>query len=433
MIGAQVGSPAARRRTLRTFPAFVITAALLVAGTACGQAAAPSAAGASRSASGTAGGSAGGVLSVLSASFVSPSAGWLLATSCADQVQTCRTVVMRETADGGRTWSAVPAPDAPPADMYQSTPPANAVGTILFTSAGTGWAFGPALWQTRDGGGTWRKMSVPGGPVQDLAVAGNRVLAVTNRCGTSSGACRFRVYSAAVGSDDWRAVPGAAGSDDQQAVPGAVGPGSARLVVSDGVGYVFAIAAGQGRPVLLAGPVNGSARWRSVPDPCVAASSGALAAAPGGWLFLGCGYEPGVGEQVKVAWLSGNGGRSWHQVASPPSGGYLGGASMSPGGTIFLFGGRMDLYVSPDRGRSWQSPSLLNAAGGAGFPLTGLVITDTRGFAFQDGVGQQQEWLTSDGGRHWTAVTIRAATFASVSLRQKPSMSGRMQQGPLHV
>jgi photosystem II stability/assembly factor-like uncharacterized protein len=83
---------------------------------------------------------------------------------------------------------------------------------------------------------------------------------------------------------------------------------------------------------------------------------------------------------------------------------------MSPGGTIFLSGGRMDLYVSRDRGRSWhQSPSLQNAAGlaGAGFPLAGSTITDTAGFAFQAGVDQQQVWLTSDGGRHWTPVTVR--------------------------
>jgi len=36
---------------------------------------------------------------------------------------------------------------------------------------------------------------------------------------------------------------------------------------------------------------------------------------------------------------------------------------MSPG-TIFLTGGRMDLYVFGDCGRSWhESPSLQNAAG----------------------------------------------------------------------
>ena len=83
---------------------------------------------------------------------------------------------------------------------------------------------------------------------------------------------------------------------------------------------------------------------------------------------------------------------------------------MSPGGTIFLSGGRMDLYVSRDGGRSWhESPSLQNAAGlaGAGFPLAGSTITKTQGFAFQEGVYQQQAWLTSDGGRHWTPVTVR--------------------------
>ena len=83
---------------------------------------------------------------------------------------------------------------------------------------------------------------------------------------------------------------------------------------------------------------------------------------------------------------------------------------MSPGGTIFLSGPRMDLYLSRDRGRSWhQSPSLANAAGlaGAGFPLAGSAITDTWGFAFQQGVDQQQVWLTSDGGRDWTPVTVR--------------------------
>jgi hypothetical protein len=301
---------------------------------------------------------------------------------------------MRETVDGGRTWFAVRAPDAPAAGMDQGSPAADAVGSILFTGGGVGWAFGPGLWETTDGGAVWREMSVPGGSVQDLAVAGKRVLVITGRCGT----CGFAVYSAAAGSDDWRAVPGAAG------------PGSARLAVSGGVGYVLAMTAGLGRPVLLAGPVNGSARWRSVPDPCGGAWSGALATAPGGWLFLGCGREPGAGEQVKTAYLSDDGGRSWRKVASPPSGGYLQSASMSPAGTIFLSGDRMDLYVSRDRGRSWsQSPSLEKAAGlaGAGFPLTGSAITGTRGFAVQAGVEQRQLWLTGDGGRYWTSVTVR--------------------------
>lgn len=377
----------------RRLLACLIAAGLLVATAACGGAA-------PGPARGTVVYRGGGALTVLSASFVSASVGWLLATPCADQVQTCHTVVVRRTVDGGRTWSAVHAPDMPPADIFQGSPPRNAVGTILFTSARVGWAFGPALWQTRDGGLTWRKMKGPGGRVLDLGVAGDRLLAVTGRCGVDYPACSFRVYSAAAGSDDWRAIPGAVGT----------GASSVRLVVSGGVGYVFAVTADLGKPQLIAGPESGAVRWRSLPNPCRFAGSGALAASPGGWLFLGCGGEPGVGNQLKTAWLSGDGGRTWLQVASPPFGGYLAGASMSTGGTIFLSGERMDVYISWDRGRSWhESPSLENAAGlaGAGFPLMGLTVTDTWGFAFQEGVYPQQVWLSRDGGRHWTPVTIR--------------------------
>src|SRR5579859_3347242 len=165
----------------------VATAGLLIAAAACGGASPGIAQGTARGPVAP----AGGPLTVLSTSFVSASAGWLLATPCADQVQTCRTIVMRKTVDGGRTWYAVQAPDAPPADMFQGSPPANAVGTVLFTSARAGWAFGPALWQTRDGGLTWRKMRGPGGPVLDLGMAGDRVFAVTGRCGVDYPACKI--------------------------------------------------------------------------------------------------------------------------------------------------------------------------------------------------------------------------------------------------
>jgi hypothetical protein len=411
-----------KRRARHLWSALVITAALL-AGTAsllvgvasCSGSAPVQAGGADRSALGTAegsvapsgsptagGGQAGGGqrLTVLSASFVSAAVGWVLGTPCADQVATCRTVVMRKTVDGGRTWVASPAPEAAPADIYQGIPPPNAVGSIVFTCGGAGWAFGPALWQTRDGGATWRRLSVPGGPVQDLTVDGGRVLAVTGRCGVDVGACSVRVYSAVAGSDDWRPVPGAAGT----------GVASVQLASSGGVGYLLAVTGRPGRPLLLAGPVNGAARWRSIPEPCGGASTGALAAAPVGQLFLGCGQEPGAGNQIKACYLSGDGGRSWRRVASPPFGGYLGSASMSPGGTIFLSGSRMDIYVSSDHGASWQSsPSLASAAGlaGAGFPLLASAITDTQAFAVQEGVYQRQLWLTSDGGRRWTPVTVR--------------------------
>lgn len=337
-------------------------------------------------------------LTVLSVSFVSPSAGWLLATPCVGQ-SACRTVVLRETVDGGRTWSAVPAPAATPATSTD-TQQSGSVGTILFTSSSSGWAFGPALWQTADGGATWQRLSVPGGQVRGLAVGNGRVLALTERCEPNAALCSVQVYSAKTRTGDWRAIPGASGKGLQYAA----------LAVSGGNGYLTGMPSGQGRPVLLAGPVDGTAAWRPLPFPCSDRWSAALAAALGGGLFLGCAGEPGAGNQLKAAYFSADGGHTWSQVTAPPLAGYLESASMNSAGTIFLSGDRMGIYVSWDRGRSWhESPSLASAVNlaGAGFPLTGSILTSTFGYAFQQGVDHQQVWLTRNGGRTWTSSTIR--------------------------
>jgi hypothetical protein len=404
MILAHAGC--ARPRRMRAWRALgvLMTAAALLPAAGCGHPAPAGQAGASppaarHQAAAQPSSPAGsrGTIAPIATSFTSASAGWLLAAPpCAQAVHPCRTLLLRKTDDGGRSWLAVPAPPAP--GSFQPGSGDGSVSQIVFTSSRDGWAWGPGLWQTRDGSATWRRLSISDGPVQSLAAGGGRVLAATGRCGPDRWQCSFKVYSSPTGADNWRPIPGAA----------ATRVSSASLAVSGQVGYVFATATDLGRPLLLTGPVNGSARWRSLPDPCPSAWSMALAAA-GGWLFLSCGSEPGAGSQVKTAYLSGDGGRTWHQAASPPASGYLGAASMTPAGTIFLSGGRMDIYVSRDRGRSWHtSPSLDQAAGlaEAGFSLWATATSATQGFAFQEGVYQHQTWLTGDSGRHWTAVTV---------------------------
>jgi len=372
---------------------FVITAALLAATAACSTAGAATASPASAHAK-----PEPKPVDVLSASFVSPSTGWLLAEpACVHQAHPCTTtVLMRKTVNGGRTWSAVPAPPAPPANMFQSSPPPNSVGRLLFTSASDGWAVGASLWRTTDGGATWHRLRVPG-PLAAFTVAGGRMLGVVVHC-PNVGTCTLREYAASTGEDTWRLVPGTALTRDN----------GAWLAVIRQTGYLLA-SQGIGKPVLLAGPVTGAARWQSLKVPCPGLLSGALAAT-GGWLFLGCGNEPSAGNQLKTAYVSHDGGHTWHQVASPPTGGYLGGATMTAGGTIFLSGERMEVDTSRDRGRSWDGNSFPGGAGGlagAGFSLVGTTVTDTFGVAVQEGVVTQQVWLTKDAGRSWTPVTIR--------------------------
>jgi hypothetical protein len=338
-------------------------------------------------------------VAVVSASFISPSHGWLLVVPpCALAVKPCRTLLLRKTTDGGRTWADVPAPDAPFASTETG---GDAIGDILFASPRDGWAFGPGLWQTRDGGVTWRRVSIPGGAVLDMAAGDGRVLAVTGRCTASSQDCRFRVYTSRTRSTAWRPIPAATG----QAVK------TPSLVVAGGIGYLASNVRLLAKTVLLAGPVNGSAGWRPIRNnPCTRAWSMGVAAAAGGWLFIGCGSEPSAGQQFKTAYLSRDNGSTWRRVANPPRSGYISSASMTRGGTIFLSGGRMDIYVSRNRGRGWQiSPSLNNAAGlaGAGLGLLAATTSNTTGYATQWGIYRHQLWLTDDGGRRWTPVTVR--------------------------
>ena len=229
---------------------FLMTAALMTAATACSAATGASATGVA-AASATA-----KPVEVMSVSFVSPRVGWLLG----ERGERASRVLMRETVDGGRTWAAVPAPAAPAADMFQSSSPPDAVGSILFTSRRDGWAFGPALWRTTDGGATWRRERAPG-PVATLEVTENRMIAVITHAG-GSGEPDLRLYAVTVGGDDWRPVPGAAVSDFN----------GESLAVSGGTGYLLASLSSLGRPVLLTGPAAGAGRWHALPAPC-----------PGGW------------------------------------------------------------------------------------------------------------------------------------------------------
>lgn len=332
------------------------------------------------------------VLSPISASFISGSTGWLLARPpCA--AHGCAALRLRKTTDGGRHWFAVAAPPAP-ASNYSNVP-ADAVSGILFADARDGWAFGPGLWATHDGGKTWHQVRIHAGPVFSLAVGHGWVIAA-GRCRSGKGRCRFGVFTSPVGTDRWRLVPGAAGPGD----------GPAGVVVSGRTGYVVDTEVDLARPVLLTGPADGSASWKPLRNPCRGAWSVALDAARGGWLVLGCGTEPGAGEQVKPVYLSHNQGRTWHRLTDPPVGGYMGDASITPTGTILISGGRSDVYISRDHGRTWHtSNSLLRADIGDG--LSATAITNTEDFVLQASLYEKQVWFSYNDGRTWTPVSVR--------------------------
>jgi len=350
----------------------------------------------------------------VSATFISPSTGWLLAERCSTVAwPQCRSVVLRKTSDGGRQWSPATAPPASPGSGGQ---PGSGVAQVRFANAADGWAFGPGLWATHNGGASWQQLNTQGQVVTSLEAADGRAVAVFATAAT------FQVYTSAVGSDTWQPVPGASGpafgiSGEPDRNPQVAIEGSVAYVASSGE-------TGNDTPgsgVLLSGPADGSAPWQPLPVPCPRynALPMPVAAAPGE-LVLGCGGDAAMDTSPKYVYRSTDGGRTWVTGPAPnpntgelPAAGFLDDIAVTPAGTIVASGDN-EAYFSWDNGTTWHTPTALAAAvipsPYAGPVLIGMT-TSEQGFALQSGEvssanGSSSIWMTYDAGHTWTRVPL---------------------------
>jgi hypothetical protein len=358
--------------------------------------AASSSAASSSAASATAtcgpGGSPGVQSGPVDASFVSGSAGWLLDETFNDCTQH-GTVAVYKTTDGGLKWTKVTAPAAPWGGGPVTSP--DSVSAVLFANAKDGWAYGPALWATHNGGASWHQVSTHGYEVYSMAATGTSVLAAFDGCGEAGPACEnpetFKVETAEVHTDTWRAVPGAAGK------------GTASLSAQAGTAYAFRLVSSP-PPVylgLLTGPANGSRAWHAEATPC---AQGAIAdsAATASHVLLACALL-GAHPATTHLYSSTNSGATWKQFATL---GLYDGASVieeTPNGTL-LAGGIYGIELSRNGGRTWTSPVVdTSPAIGGGSGIMAALTTNADGYliAWENAV-----WITRDGGRTWKQVKV---------------------------
>src|ERR1700734_171992 len=149
-----------------------------------------------------------------SVTFVSSQAAWVIGQAgtpgtCDNKDAYICTSIAR-TDDGGQSWQGGPAPG--------TTGPSGATGAsaIRVLNAHAGWAFGPELWATGNGGATWSKVGTSGARVTDLETSGGRAYALwANGCpapggGSSSafaaGCTSYTLMTATAGSGDWTPV-----------------------------------------------------------------------------------------------------------------------------------------------------------------------------------------------------------------------------------
>ena len=342
-----------------------------------------------------------------SVTFIGSGTGWVIGQAGAPG-QPCATnycTSVARTDNAGKTWYGVPAP------VTGGPSGASGVGQIRFLNGSDGWAFGPGLFATHDGGRAWARVPTGGYRVTDLETVGDHAFAVFASCsgsepGFASQCTSFSLYSAAAGSDNWAPVAGATGLS-------AGGQGtSASLVLTGSRGYLL----GPGG-TLYAGPVDGGAWQPAGSGPAGGAAcptgpaqqdgqpSGALlAAADSAHLALACAIGAGSGGGAQV-FVSSDGGKTWQQAGTAPGGSTVTSIAAQPGGEIAL-ATTAGLDVSHDGGATWQQLEQGPAGPAGGFSYVGLT-SPAQGVAVPANPGEHAIWFTYDGGLSWAPSAIK--------------------------
>jgi len=337
-----------------------------------------------------------------SVTFDSPATGWVIgqagtAGHCANANPDICTSIAR-TDDGGKTWQGGPAPS--------TTGPSGATGVsgIRFLDGTNGWAFGPELWATHDGGRTWTAVDTNGARVTDLETVNGRAYALFATCtgthasGFASDCTSFTLMTTTASSDDWVPV---GGSTNGLTSGGAT---SAVLVLSGSEGYLLAP-----NGAIYSGPIGGT--WLPAGTaPCTPGTpqasglpgSASLALVSSTRLAIACSGTTATSPPVIS--VSDNGGASWTRSTASwgsPSFGPMTSLAAAPDGTLVLASLR-GLYVLPAGGSQWKTvgPGSGSAIPAGGFTYVGMT-SDDQGVAVPAIGGMHEIWMTFDGGATW--------------------------------
>jgi hypothetical protein len=339
-----------------------------------------------------------------SVTFVGTGTGWVMGQAgtpghCGTRYCTS----LARTDNAGKTWGGVHAP------LTGAPDGAAGVGQVRFLDTKNGWAFGPELFATHDGGRAWAQEDTHGLRVTDLETTGNRAFGLFASCSGGGPAfaaqcTSFTLYSSPASDDDWTPVgPATTGLTNGGA------PGAASLVLTGSLGYLLAPDG-----MLYAGPVNGSAAWSPVGRaPCAVGPAqpdgqpaGALLGAVNATdLIFACTPPPVPGRlQKKLIFSSANGGYSWRLLAVAPAAGIATSVAASSSAAVVL-GTNQGIDVLPAGSATWQQATVKGAGEAAvapagGFSFVGMT-TDEQGVALPVDAAAGTVWFTFDGGLSW--------------------------------
>jgi hypothetical protein len=321
----------------------------------------------------------------LSVTFVSADMGWVLGMDLGCASDPCPAIVVR-TLDGGRTWTRIAAP--PTSHSTTGLQAGNGVSNLRFADALDGWAFGPGLWATHDGGKTWKQLTIPGLP--GAAVAALEASAGTAQVVAYDGNTTFRIASSPVSSDAWLL--------SALKVPVGAGPvPEVQLVLQGQAGWLL-----ENDRVVTAGARLVGSTWEAWQPPCLTFMGPArLAAANARELNAVCtvgvwGPAPS-GQQGDHLYRSSDGGQTFVETGPQLS---VSGPIAAPSTSTIVAGD----VLSVDGGLTWKAASFPDLHTTFFVDYLGFT-TATQGVLIVSDPGSRTHLLmTRDGGRTWTLV-----------------------------
>jgi hypothetical protein len=346
-----------------------------------------------------------------SVTFVSSTVGWVLGHSTSGGSTcgsgTCVSVV--GSRDGGHTWAKS---DAPAVNFYGTGTSTGGVSNLRYLDGTNGWAFGPDLWSTHNGGQSWAQVNTSGQVVVDVEASHGEVFAVFATCHAPAAApaaiteygqacTSFTLESTSAKTDNWAPV-GTATSSLSHAGATPAQLTSPSIILG---GYTGWLLGPDGQ--VYSGSQTGGA-WSQVsatPCPPPVTSSpmtpSQLYYDNSGMLLYGCGIpQSGSGRDYPDFFISADGGRTWHLQANGPTPDAFNSVTYTPTAPIIL-ASQGGLYVRPASTGLWQH---IPGTPAGGFSWVGS--TETYLGEALPAAQLNYIWMTYDGGLTWQPYKI---------------------------